>query len=124
MALVGIVVGILISALLSGIVIWIVGMFGLGLEVSGLGAAFMAGVVIAVISGLITWFWSLLGYAPGSGIAGAIIHWITAAVVLMFAGNLIKGLKVNGYSGALIGAAAIAVVGWLIGLGLNAIGLS
>jgi uncharacterized membrane protein YvlD (DUF360 family) len=32
----------------------------------------------------------------------------------MFAGNVVKGLQVKGFVGALIAAIAIAVVSWLI----------
>ena len=39
MTIVGAIIGILIGALFSGLVIWIVGKLGLGLEVSGFGAA-------------------------------------------------------------------------------------
>jgi uncharacterized membrane protein YvlD (DUF360 family) len=33
----------------------------------------------------------------------------------MFAGNMVKGMVVKGFGGALVAAIAIAVVAWLIG---------
>jgi uncharacterized membrane protein YvlD (DUF360 family) len=45
---------------------------------------------------------------------GAVIHLVIAALVLMFAGNMVKGLKVKGFVPALIAAIAIGVVSWLI----------
>jgi putative membrane protein len=115
MEILGLIIGIVFAALISGVVIWIVGKLGLGLEVSGFGAAFIAAIVIAVVSGLITWLLGLLGITIGSGVLGAIVHLVIAAIVLMIAGNFVSGLKVKGFTGALIAAVAIAVVAWLIG---------
>jgi putative membrane protein len=114
MSIIGVIVGILIAALFSAVVIWIVGKLGLGLSVSGFGPAFIAGIVIAVVGGLVTWLLGALGITIGGGLLGAIIHLIIAALVLMFAGNMVKGLVVKGFSGALIAAIAIAVVAWLV----------
>ena len=113
MSILGLILGIVIAALFSAVVIWIVGKLGLGLTVSGFGAAFIAGIVIAVVGGLVTWLLGAFGITIGGGLLGAIIHLIIAALVLMFAGNMVKGLKVNGFGGALVAAIAIAVVAWL-----------
>ena len=107
--LVSAVIGILLYAL----AIWIVGKFGLGLKVSGFGPAFIAAIVIAIASYLIVWLLGVLGLGLG-GLLGAIIHLIVAALVLIFAGNMVKGLVVKGFVGALIAAVAISVVSWLI----------
>ena len=107
------IVSILIGILLYALAIWVVGKFGLGLKVSGFGPAFIAAIVIAVASWLIVWLLGALGLGFG-GFLGAIIHLIIAALVLMFAGNMVKGLRVKGFVPALIGAIAIAVVSWLI----------
>jgi putative membrane protein len=112
--IVGAIVGILIAALFSAVIIWIVGKLGLGLSVSGFGPAFIAGIVIAIVGGLITWLLGALGITIGGGLLGAIVHLIIAALVLMFTGNMVKGLVVKGFSGALIAAIAIAVVAWLV----------
>ena len=53
MTIVGAIIGILIGALFSGLIIWIVGKLGLGLEVSGFGPAFVAAIVIAGVSWLV-----------------------------------------------------------------------
>ncbi|MCA9950422.1 MAG: phage holin family protein [Anaerolineales bacterium] len=51
---------------------------------------------------------------------GAIIQLIVAAVVLMISDRLLKGLRVAGFTGALIAAIAIGVVyliiGWAVSL--------
>ncbi len=115
MSLIGILIGVVIGALISGFVIWIVSKLGLGLEVDGFGSAFIAAIIIAVVGGVISWLLSALGITIGGGWLGAIIQLIVAAVVLMVSDRLLKGLRVAGFTGALIAAVAIGVVYWLIG---------
>ena len=114
--IVGIVIGILIAALFASVIIWVVGKLGLGLEVSGWGAAFKAGIAIAVIGGLLNWVLASLGITIGGGLLGAIVHLIIAAVVIQSAGSLVSGLDVKGFSGALVAAIAIGAMTWLISL--------
>lgn len=114
MVIVEAIIGILIGALFSGLIIWIVGKLGLGLEVSGFGAAFIAAIVIAVVGWVVTWLLGLVGLTFGVGLLGAIIHLIVAAVVLMVSENFVSELKVKGFTGALVAAIAIAAVAWLI----------
>jgi len=111
--LVGTILGVVVGILLYALAIWVVGKLGLGLKVSGFVPAIIAAIVIAVASALIVWLLGAIGLSLG-GFLGAIIHLIIAALVLMFAGNVVKGLKVKGFVGALIAAVAIAVVSWLI----------
>ena len=115
-SLVGLIIGIVLGSLVIAIMIWIVSKLGLGLEVSGFGPAFIAGFVISILSALITWGLGALGMAPAGGLIGAIVYLIISALVLMFAGNMVKGLRVNGFIGALVAAIAIAVLFWLFGL--------
>ena len=119
MSILGLIIGILVGALFAGFIIWIVGKLGLGLEVSGFGPAFIAAIVIAVLNALVTWLLGVLGLTIGSGFVGAIINLVIAAVVLMVAGNFVKGLVVKGFTGAVIAALAIAAVGWLITWGVS-----
>ena len=49
----GLILGILFSAMISGILIWIAGL--LSLAVDGIGAACLAGLAIAVTEGVISW---------------------------------------------------------------------
>ena len=61
MSILGLILGILIGALFTGLVIWIVGKLGWGLEVDGFGPAYIAAILIAVISWVIFWLLSELG---------------------------------------------------------------
>ena len=112
--LTGTILSVVIGILLYALAIWVVGKLGLGLKVSGFVPAIVAAIVIAVVSALILWLAGTLGLSLGGGFLGAIIHLIIAALVLMFAGNAVKGLRVKGFVPALTAAVAIAVVSWLI----------
>lgn len=124
MSILGALVGILIAAVFGGLVIWIVAKLGLGIEVDGFVPAFIAAIVIAVVAGLITWLLGLVGITIGGGVLGAIVHLVIAAVVLMISGNIVPGMRVKGFVGALIAAIAMGVVGWLISLVVGALGLA
>lgn len=121
MAIVGLLIGIVLGALISGLVIWIVGKLGLGLEVDGFGSAFIAAIIIAIVGGVINWLLGILGVTIGGGWLGAIIHLIIAAIVLLISDRLLKGLRVAGFVGALIAAIAIGAVYWLLGWVVNLI---
>jgi putative membrane protein len=124
MSILGALIGILIAAAIGGLIIWIVGKLGLGLEVDGFVPAFIAAIIIAVVANLINWLLGVLGITIGGGFLGALVHLVIAAVVLMIAGNIVPGMRVKGFVGALVAAIAIGVVGWLIGLVVGALGLA
>lgn len=114
---------IVIGLVLYALVIYIVGRLGMGLTVANFTSALIAGAVIAIVAWLVWWLLGLLGIGNGSGLIAAIVNLIVAAVILLIADRFVPGMKVNGFVGALIAAVAIAVVAWLIGLLLNALGM-
>ena len=114
MTILGVIIGILIGAFFTGLIIWIVGKLGLGLEVSGFGPAYVAAIVIAILNGIVTWLLGVHGVDLGAGFVAALISLVIAAIVLLLAGRFVKGLVVKGFLGAIVAAIAIAAVGWLI----------
>lgn len=112
-SLLGAIIGLAITTIIAGIIIWLVGKLGLGIEVTGFGPAFMTGFVIALLWLFATFLWNLIGYTPAGGLAGAITHLILTAGFLYAIRNSISGLMVKGFTGALIAAAAIAIITWL-----------
>jgi len=108
------IISVIVGAILLGLVLMVVSRLKLGLEVSGFGPAFIAAIVIAVISGVVIWLLGLLGISIGGGFIGALVWLVISAVVLMFADRFVKGLVVKGFTGALVAAIAIAVLYWLI----------
>lgn len=45
---------------------------------------------------------------------GAIVRFITSAIVLMVVGWLLPGISVAGFTGALVGGAVIALLGYIV----------
>jgi putative membrane protein len=119
----GVIVSAILTVVIAAVVILIVSKLNLGLSVAGFGAAIIAAIVIAVVGAAINWLLGLLGITIGGGLLGLIVYLVVAAVVLMISDKFVPGMKVNGFGGAIIAAIAIAVVSWLFGLLLGALGI-
>ena len=103
--IIGLVLGILIGAVISGFIIWLVSKFNIGLSVDNFGWAMVAGLFIGVITNLIMYF------VPGLGdVVNAIVQLLVAAAVIVLAGKVFSGVKVDGYSGALVAAVLMALI--------------
>ena len=113
--LIGAIIGIAIGALISGTLIWIVGKLGMGLSVKSFGWAMLAGLLIGIISTLVS---SLI--PESQGLVGALVNLLVSAAVIFAAGKLVTCLTVSGPSGAILAAYAIAAIGYLISVVLTA----
>ena len=109
--LVGAVIGILIGAVISGFVIWVVGKMNIGLTVEGFGSAMIAGLLIGLGNTIVR-----MVIPETGGLIGAVISLVIAAVVILGAGKVLSGLTVKGFGGALAAAVAIAVIYYLLAL--------
>ena len=116
-------IGLIITILIAAVVIWIVSKLNLGLSVDGYGSAIIAAIVIAIVNAIVFWLLGLLNITVGGGFLGLVVLLIIAAVVLLLSDNILPGMKVDGFLGAIIAAVAIAVVYWLLALLLAPIGL-
>ncbi|MFO7634371.1 MAG: phage holin family protein [Caldilinea sp.] len=114
-AMLGTVLGIALAWAFGAVVLMIVGRLGLGLSVDGFVPAFIASAVISIVAGVILWALSFFGISVGGpGLLGAIVNLVVAAVVLLVSDHFVKGMKVNGFVGALVAAIAYGLVVWLI----------
>lgn len=121
MKLTGLAIGVGISAVMSGILIWVVGLFGLGLEVDGLLPAFIAGFAIALVGGVITWLLMRFDLRVSNGFVRFVINALLGAVVLLLCAQILPGLTVNGFLGALVASVAVGIIAWLLSLPLKRI---
>ncbi len=116
----GVILNAIFVIIVAAVVLMIVSRFNLGLTVDGFGAAIIAAIVIGIVGAIINWLLAALHITIGGGLLGAIVYLIVAAVVLLISGRFVRGLKVNGFGGAIIAAIAIGVVSfivtWFLGL--------
>ena len=118
--LLGTILGLALAWAFGAVVLMIVGRLGLGLSVDGFVPAFIASAVISIVAGVIIWALGLINISVGGpGLLGAIVSLVVAAIVLLISDRFVKGMKVNGFVGALIAAIAYGVVVWLIQWVLN-----
>ena len=113
--LLGTILGLALVWAFGAVVLLIVGRLGLGLSVDGFGAAFIASAVISIVSGLIIWALGFFGISVGGpGLLGAIVSLVVSAIVLLVSDRFVKGMKVNGFAGAIIAAISYGVIAWLL----------
>ena len=109
--IVGVVIGILIAAVFSGVIIWLISKLTVGLSVNSFGWAMLAGLFIGTLTNL---FNHML---PGMNeMITLVVHLLISAGVILLAGKLFSGVNVKGFKGAVIAALAIAVVGFVLAL--------
>ena len=105
----GSVISLLISAVISGGIIWAISHLNLGLSVLNFGWAMLAGVLIGVFTSLI-----MSVVPPAGGVIQFAINLVVSAAVIFAWGRLLRGLTVRGYQGALIAAVSIAAINALL----------
>ena len=111
----GTILTIVLALVVAAVVLYIVSRLNMGLTVDSFMSAIIAAAVIAIVGGVIWWLLGLIGItAGGAGLWAAIVYLVVAAVILMVSDRFLPGMKVNGFTGALIAAIAIAVVTWLM----------
>jgi len=115
---------LLVALVVSAVVIYIVGRLNLGLTVSGFGAAIISALVISIVGTIVLWLLSLLGITLGTGLLGAIIYIIVAAIILRISDRFVPGMQVSGFTGAIVAAVAIGVVAWIVTWLLGLLGIT
>ena len=106
---IGLIIGIAISAVISGFIIWLVSKMNLGLHVDNFWWAMAAGLIIGAVTNLLTHLLPI-----GNEIVQVIVNLVIAAAVIFGCGSLLSGMTVKGFGGALVAAIAISVVSFLL----------
>jgi putative membrane protein len=111
--------GTLLGAIVAAILIWIVGKLGLGMQVDGFGPALLTGLLYGVLSAVIHLLLGLVNFAP-VGFWFFLTNLAISTVALLLAAQVVKGVRVGGFLGALIAVLGMAgltwLFNWLIGL--------
>ncbi len=108
-AMIGIIAGVVLYVVVSGVIIWTVSKFNLGLHVESFAWAMAAGALIGVATNVI------MNVIPANNdILHLVTNLVVSALVIYACGALLKGMTVKGYGGALLAAVGIAVVSYLL----------
>jgi putative membrane protein len=107
------VIAALVAALVNALLIWIIGKLGIGIEVDGFGPAILTAILMAVFTVITHLIWGLLNFSPGAGLSGFVTNLVASAAALLFAGGIVKGLRVKGFLGALLAVLGMTGVGWV-----------
>ena len=110
------ILAIILMIIFATVIILIVSKLGLGLHVDGISSAIVVAFIIAITDALITLLLNLFDASLGAGLLGVLTFLIVDAIILMVSGEYIKGMKVNGFGGAVVAALAIAVVAEIVNL--------
>ena len=106
-SIIGLVIGTLIGAVISGAIIWLVSKLNIGLSVDSFGWAMATGVFI----GMLTNGFNQL-FTGMNEVITMVVHLLISAGAILLAGKAFNGVNVKGFKGALVAAVAIAVVGF------------
>ncbi len=108
-AAIGLIIGVLLTALVSGAIIWIVSKINMGLKVDNFGWAMLSGVLIGFLTNII------MNLLPGTdGLIHIVINLVVSAVAIFISGAILKGMTVEGFKGAFIAAVGIALVNFVL----------
>lgn len=104
---------LLVTWLLSALSLLIVAYVLKGFELSGIGAALIAAVVIGLVNGTIGFFLKVVTL-PLTILTLGLFWWVINALMLKLAAAVVPGFKINGFLPALVGALVLSVVNLLL----------
>ena len=104
---------LLVTWLLSALSLLIVAYVLKGFELSGIGAALIAAVVIGLVNGTIGFFLKVVTF-PLTILTLGLFWWVINALMLKLAAAVVPGCKINGFLPALVGALVLSVVNLLL----------
>jgi putative membrane protein len=104
---------LLVTWLLSALSLLIVAYVLKGFELSGIGAALIAAVVIGLVNGTIGFFLKVVTF-PLTILTLGLFWWVINALMLKLAAAVVPGFKINGFLPALVGALVLSVVNLIL----------
>ncbi len=107
------IVNIVLMLVFAAVIIMLVSKLNAGLVVEDFKSALIAAAVIAIVGGVVSWLIGLLNLDFGI-LLRVIAYVIVAAIVLLISDKFVKGMKVDGFAGAIMAAVMIATLNWLI----------
>jgi putative membrane protein len=94
---------------LNAIALLLVGHYVPGFEVRSFGYALLAVLVIGLLNATVGLLLKIITF-PLSILTLGLFLFVINALILMFAGKIVPGFEVHGFTAALIGAVALAII--------------
>ncbi len=104
---------LIVHWILSAFVLLVVSHFVPGFVVRGLEPALIAALVIGLLNGTLGLLLKIITF-PITILTLGLFLWIINALMILFAAHLVPGFHVRGWIPALIGAAALSLLGMLL----------
>jgi len=99
--------------LLSGIALFIVAKILPGIEVDSLGAAFIAALVIGLVSATVGFVLKIL-LLPFIIVTLGIVYFLVNGLMLKLASEFVPGFRVNGCLPAIVGSILLSIVDYVL----------
>ena len=104
----------LLHWIVNALVLLLVSHFVSGFNISGLGSALFAVVIVGVVNATLGLFLKVMTF-PLSFLTLGLFVFVIDAIVLWFSSKLVPGFSVTGFKPALIAALILAVIQMLLG---------
>jgi len=103
---------VLVNWLLSAVALWVVSQIVPGFQVSGLGSALIAVVVIGLVNATLGVLLKVLTL-PLTIVTLGIFWWVINALMLWVASSFVPGFVITSFGSAFVGAIVLALVNML-----------
>jgi putative membrane protein len=106
-------VGFLVTWLITALSLYIISRLRLGLEIQDAGTALIAALVLGLLNAVVR---PILGFLslPITIITLGLFALVLNALMLMLMAAIVKGVRVQGFIGALVSSVLLSILTWLI----------
>jgi putative membrane protein len=111
-------VHLIVNWLVAALALYIVAMAIKGFEISGFGAAMIGAAVIALVDAILGPVLRFFSF-PITVVTLGLFRLVINAILLKVAAAFTPGFRIVGFLPALIGALALTLVRWILGMLLN-----
>jgi putative membrane protein len=103
---------VLLNWLLSAVALWVVSQIVPGFQISGLGSALIAVVVIGLVNATLGILLKVLTF-PLTVVTLGVFWWVINALMLWVASSFVPGFAITSFGSAFVGAIVLALVNML-----------
>lgn len=103
----------LITWLITAVSLYIISRLRIGIEIQDAGTALIAALVLGLLNAIVRPILAFLSL-PITVLTLGLFALVLNALMIMLMGAIVKGVRVNGFFGALIASIVLSILTWLI----------